>query len=333
MPWMLASSPDRGDGIKLLRSSIVPCDKEAGFLFPEFLESAPESNLPLPEHVHEHSTSPKPLFAPCPTMVLLLEHADGSEQSSLNAGKDDWWPLHRSLNTQLSSTSPNAVGTSIAPCVLVDAKDDIGSAPESPNADGGNANIRSEAENKKASPDDFGCVPETPTSTSREMLDGIVADSQEAVMDKAKDECFEDSQKNTGADCQIVDSQEIVSDPFEVVCELPKVTTVDVDDECLELATHNEVVADEGEFPQETSSKSPRHDDNSHEMCMDCHENVSSSQGIIITDDDKSSDKDDVEVTGKRSTQTSYKRRKVVIPPEGTRMRTRSFSRENDSRP
>ncbi|XP_074587123.1 putative ubiquitin-like-specific protease 2A [Curcuma longa] len=325
-----ASSPDRGDGIKLLRSSIVPCDKEAGFLFPEFLESAPESNLPLPEHVHEHSTSSKPLFASCPTM----EHANGSEQSSLNAGKDDWWPLHRSLNTQLSSTtSPNAVGTSIAPCVLVDVKDDIGSAPESPNADGGNANIRSEAENKKASPDDFGCVPETPTSTSREMLDGIVADSQEAVMDKVKDECFEDSQKNTGADCQIVDSQEIVSDPCEVVCELPKVTTVDVDDECLELATHNEVVADEGEFPQETSSKSPRHDDNSHEMCMDCHENVSSSQGIIITDDDKSSDKDDVEVTGKRSTQTSYKRRKVVIPPEGTRMRTRSFSRENDSRP
>lgn len=67
-----ASSPDRGDGIKLLRSSIVPCDKEAGFLFPEFLESAPESNLPLPEHVHEHSTSSKPLFASCPTMVLLL---------------------------------------------------------------------------------------------------------------------------------------------------------------------------------------------------------------------------------------------------------------------
>lgn len=66
-----ASSPDRGDGIKLLRSAIVPCDKEAGFLFPEFLESAPESNMPLPDpgvHVHEHSTSSK-LFASCPTMV------------------------------------------------------------------------------------------------------------------------------------------------------------------------------------------------------------------------------------------------------------------------
>lgn len=72
-----ASSPDRGDGIKPLRSSIVPCDKEAGFLFPEFLESAPESNLPLPEpgvQVHEHSTSIKLLFASCPTMVLLLFH-------------------------------------------------------------------------------------------------------------------------------------------------------------------------------------------------------------------------------------------------------------------
>ncbi|XP_042437645.1 probable ubiquitin-like-specific protease 2B isoform X2 [Zingiber officinale] len=310
-----ASSPDRGDGIKLLRSAIVPCDKEAGFLFPEFLESAPESNMPLPDpgvHVHEHSTSSK-LFASCPTM----EHANGSEQLSLNVGKDDWWPLHRNLNTQLSSTSPKAVRTSIAPCILVDVKDDISSTLESPNADGGNTNISSEAENKKASPDDFGRVPETLTSMSREMLDGIVADSQE-------DKCLEDSQRITRADCQIVDGQESVSDPCEVVCELPKVTTVDVDEECLELAT-TEVVVEEGEFPKETSSKSPRHDDNCREMCMDCHENVSSSQGVIITDDD--------EVTGKRSAQTSHKRRKVMILPEGTRMRTRSFSRENDTRP
>ncbi|XP_042434075.1 probable ubiquitin-like-specific protease 2B isoform X2 [Zingiber officinale] len=310
-----ASSPDRGDGIKLLRSAIVPCDKEAGFLFPEFLESAPESNMPLSDpavHVHEHSTSSK-LFASCPTM----EHANGSEQLSLNVGKDDWWPLHRNLNTQLSSTSPKAVRTSIAPCILVDVKDDISSTLESPNADGGNTNISSEAENKKASPDDFGRVPETLTSMSREMLDGIVADSQE-------DKCLEDSQRITRADCQIVDGQESVSDPCEVVCELPKVTTVDVDDECLELAT-TEVVVEEGEFPKETSSKSPRHDDNCREMCMDCHENVSSSQGVIITDDD--------EVTGKRSAQTSHKRRKVMILPEGTRMRTRSFSRENDTRP
>lgn len=261
---------------------------------------------------------------------MAQDHADGSEQLSLNARKDDWLPSHRNLNTQLSSTPPDTVGTSITPCVLVDVKDDIGSTPESPNADGGNANIRSEAENMRASPDDFGCVPETPTSTSREILDDIIADSQEAVTDKAEDKCFEDSQRTTGSDCQIVDDQEIVSDPCEVVCESPKVKTVDVDDECLELATNNEV---EGEFLRETSSKPLNHDDNSHDMCMDCHENVPSSQGIIITDDDKSFDKDDVEVTCKRSAQTSHKRRKVVIPPEGTRMRTRSFSRENDTRP
>lgn len=266
--------------------------------------------------------------------MFAQDHADGSEQLSLNARKDDRLPSHKNLNTQRSSTSPDMVGTSITPCVLVDVKDDIGSTPESPNADGENANLRSEAENMRASPDDFGCVPETPTSTSREILDGVIADSQEAVSDKAKDKCFEDSQRTTGADCQIVDGQEIVSDPCEVVCELPKVTTVDVDDECLELATNNnEVIVDEGEIPQETSSNPPKHDDNSHEMCMDCNENIPSCQGIIITDDDKSFDKDDVEMTGKRSAQTSHKKRKVVIPPEGTRMRTRSFSRENDTRP
>ncbi|XP_064986288.1 probable ubiquitin-like-specific protease 2B isoform X2 [Musa acuminata AAA Group] len=340
-----AVCPDAGVGNEfghLASSSGTKCDEQTRLMIPEFLEPG-ENTMSSPKHgadVHQHTaTSSNLLFVSCP----ILEHADGREHlSSSCLGKEDCQPQDGSPNAQFCMNSMNVTSANVTPWSTADEKDaDTDLASECMNSNSMNIDQREQDEKMRlASPENFGYVPESPTSSPREKLDGFVKDSQENDASKAEGTDCEGSLRIcTGeTDCQIIDGGDIgthaygVSDVTDCMV-MDGRGTVDGHDECIELGTQE---SGDGEDCQETRSEA-RQDDNHQETHSvdissgdgNCKVNLPSSfEDIIVTDDVKPLDKDDVQVIGRILVRQPHKRRKVTIP-EGTRMRTRSFTRES----
>lgn len=242
--------------------------------------------------------------------------------------------LDGKLDTQFCTTSsPDVVGTLVTPWDTVEEKDaDLELASECINTCGSNVHKGGDIEKMRTSPDNFCYVPETPTTCSREKVDDYVEDSQEAGTSEAESNGCEDSRAICAmvADCKIVGSKEINTNACEVddVSEVPNAIRTE-DGDGVELATNENA----GEDHQEASSGAIRQDDNSRAICSAevtsgdtiCQENIPSSfQGIIAADEDNSLDA--VQVVNKR---LQPNKRRKIMPPEGTRMRTRSLTRES----
>ncbi|WOL01399.1 hypothetical protein Cni_G10115 [Canna indica] len=250
---------------------------------------------------------------------------------------------------RMSASLSDGIGAYIAapPWCIVGVTDASLDHSESNNANDINVNTRCEPEKASASPDNICSSLETPSSSFREKLDDFVEDSQEVETTKAEGSGCEDSTMTRimEADCQIVDDgRETRTNVCKVVdiCRVPSSAGAeDGDDGCDEIDP-NEIEGMDGEHHQEIGSEPVRLDDESHEISSsmevnngdaNCQTNIPCSfEGIIIADDDedKSLDKDDVQVIGKRLVQHTHKRRKIMVP-EGTRRRTRSFTRESHS--
>lgn len=174
-------------------------------------------------------------------------------------------------------------------CTTSHSPKDLHSLPESSNVR--NMVIDAEVEGKtEPLVENFGYVPDSPTISSEE--------KNNACCEVSGENCTADVQDPVGEATQAIDDKEI-SIPANELSHATEAGTSDAD-ECLKIEARKEESGDVRE----------------------------PSRDIIIADDENSSDKDEVQVTGTRFEQQPSKRRKVVFP-EGCRRRTRSFTRDS----
>ncbi|OAY80939.1 putative ubiquitin-like-specific protease 2B [Ananas comosus] len=175
-------------------------------------------------------------------------------------------------------------------CTTSHSPKDLHSLPESSNV--GNMVIDAEVEGKtEPLEENLGYVPDSPTISSEE--------KNNACCEVSGENHTTDVQDAVGEATQAINDKEI-SIPTNELSRATEAGTSDAD-ECSKIEARKEESGSDVREP---------------------------SRDIIIADDENSSDKDEVQVTGTRFEQQPSKRRKVVFP-EGCRRRTRSFTRDS----